>query len=72
MNNKKRKSEKTLPGVAAKRKRYQYTNEELANALQRVKQGENKHLVAAETCIPYSTIRTKLKENCNGKYLFII
>ena len=64
----KRKSEPTLLDDISKRKRYQYSNEKLKNALERVRKGESKHLVASESKIPYSTIRAKINTNCNGKY----
>lgn len=67
IDNNKRKGESSLLNDVTKKKRYQYSNEELANALERVRQGENKHLIAAESKIPYSTIRKKFKTNCDGK-----
>lgn len=67
MVSEKRKIEPFEVASIGKKRRYQYSNQELQDALRRMWNGENKHHVSRKSNIPYSTIRKKLRENCNSE-----
>lgn len=50
------------------KKRYQYTQEELCEAIQAVDQGQSINQVATEMGIPYSTLRKKCLSDDQSKF----
>lgn len=59
--------EESAPELQKKRKRYTYSNAQLADAIGAVKTGENAFSVAKRLQIPYTTLRKKLEENSSGE-----
>lgn len=50
-----------------KRTRYNYSNEELSQAIAAVNSGEAAYSVARRTKVPYTTLMKKIKTNSLGK-----